>query len=403
MSWLSIFKLELKAILSNPVVVLTIFGGVVFYSFLYPLPYAKQVPNQQSITVVNLDKSQVSFDLERMVDATPQVHIVERVHSIVQAKQQFLDGDVRGILVIPEHFYKDLLLGKSPTLSFAGDASYFLVYGTIVEGLAQAGGTLAAKAKVTRFLMEGEPLVSASQHHSAIKVNMKPTFNTTGGYVNYVVPAVFVLILQQTLIMGVGLVGASLAEERKKQRANSPSLHHHSQSHYSQDHCSQGKPSSTAGLESWRRLLARVVCFSGFYYILGAYYFGWSFDYYSVARLAHPLQLFIFVTPFLLAACMVGVVLGMLVPRRELVTVVVLMSSMPLIFSAGFIWPLEMIPTPLIWLSNLFPSTPAIQGLLQLNQMGADFSQVTPQYFLLIGQIILWALLVYVLRRKQAS
>ncbi|GAD88890.1 hypothetical protein VHA01S_012_00060 [Vibrio halioticoli NBRC 102217] len=378
MNWLSIFKLELKAILTNPVVVLTIFGGVVFYSFLYPLPYAKQIPNQQHITVVNLDKSKVSFDLERMVDATSQIQIVERAHSIAQAKQQFLNGDVRGILVIPEHFYRDLLLGKSPTLSFAGDASYFLVYGTIVEGLARAGGTLAAKAKVARLVMEGEPLVSATKHHASIDVNMKPTFNVTGGYVNYVVPAVFVLILQQTLVMGVGIVGATITQ---------PTIAQHAKEQR----------------ESWQRLLARVVCFTGFYYLLGAYYFGWSFDFYSVARLAHPLQLLIFGTPFLLSGCMIGLLLGMLVPRRELVTVIVLMSSMPLVFSAGFIWPLEAIPTPLIWLSNLFPSTPAIQGFLKLNQMGADFSQVTPQYFLLIAQVIGWSILVYALRRRKQA
>lgn len=116
---------------------LTVFGGVVFYSFLYPLPYAKQIPREQTVSVVNLDQSQASFQLERMVDATPQVKIVQRDHTIADAKQAFLDKKVAGILVIPEHFYKDLLLGKSPTLAYAGDASYFLVYGTIVEGLAK--------------------------------------------------------------------------------------------------------------------------------------------------------------------------------------------------------------------------------------------------------------------------
>src|SRR5690606_7859292 len=100
--------------------------------------YSHQTPREQKITVVNLDKSQASYQLERMVDATPQVQVVQRDHSIEDAKHAFLDGKVSGILVIPEHFYKDLLLGKSPTLAYAGDASYFLVYGTIVEGLAQA-------------------------------------------------------------------------------------------------------------------------------------------------------------------------------------------------------------------------------------------------------------------------
>lgn len=137
MSLFELFKAEIKALFTNPVVTLTVFGGVVFYSFLYPLPYANQTPREQTISVVNLDMSATSLKLERMVDATPQVHVVRRDYTIEAAKQAFLEGKISGILVIPEHFYRDLLLGKSPTLSYAGDASYFLVYGTVVEGLAQ--------------------------------------------------------------------------------------------------------------------------------------------------------------------------------------------------------------------------------------------------------------------------
>lgn len=139
MSFTQLLKQELLAVLRNPVVLLTVFGGVVFYSFLYPLPYANQVPQQLKASVVNLDKSQSSYQLERMVDATSQIELVRRDSTIADAKQAVLNQEIGGFLVIPEDFYKDLLLGKSPTLSYAGDASYFLVYGTIVEGLAKAG------------------------------------------------------------------------------------------------------------------------------------------------------------------------------------------------------------------------------------------------------------------------
>ena len=128
MTLIKLIKMELTAIFTNPVVMLTIFAGVIFYSFLYPLPYAQQTPLEQKVTDVNLDNSQLSRKLERMVDATPQVNIVNRAHSIIEAKQQFLEGEVSGVLLIPDHFYRDLLLGKSPTLSYSGDASYFLVF-----------------------------------------------------------------------------------------------------------------------------------------------------------------------------------------------------------------------------------------------------------------------------------
>lgn len=362
LSWKQLIKHELGAIFSNPIILLTVFGGVVFYSFLYPLPYAQQTPREQAVTVVNLDKSLTSFQLERMVDATPQVKLVTRANSIENAKQQFLDGKVSGVLVIPEHFYRDLMLGKSPTLSFAGDASYFLVYGTVVEGLASASGTLAAKAKVQRLVAEGLPIEAAANRYTASQLNMKPTFNPEIGYVNYVVPAVFVLILQQTLVMGMGILGGS--QRFGRGYWNRPS--------------------------SYQLVITRSLIFVAIYYLLAMYYFGFSFNFYHIHTLALPESLLKLLLPFLIASSFIGSILGSILPRRELVTVVVLISSMPLVFSAGFIWPIESIPQPMVWLSKLFPSTPAIQAFLKVNQMGASFEQVIELWKLMWVQCLVW-------------
>lgn len=363
-----LLKAELKALLSNPVILITVFGGVLFYSFLYPLPYSHQTPREQKISVVNLDKSQTSYQLERMVDATPQVKVMQRDSTLADAKQAFLDGKVSGILVIPEHFYKDLMLGKSPTLAYAGDASYFLVYGTIVEGLAQAGGTLAAQTTVAKLVLDGEPLSKAAMQYAATRTNLKPTFNPRMGYVDYVVPAVFVLILQQTLAMAAGLMVGTQKQGRGYWLKVSPV----------------------------KLLLARSIVLTVIYYLLSMYYFGASFSFYGVNQLASAVDLLTFTLPFLLATIAIGSWLGAITPRRELVTLVVLISSMPLVFSAGFIWPIEAIPAPIAWLSELFPSTPAIQGFLRLNQMGGSWQSVSDEYLQLWIQCIGWTLLSYI-------
>lgn len=367
MSWFNLLKAEIKALFTNPVVVLTVFGGVFFYSFLYPLPYSQQTPREQTLTVVNLDKSQASYQLERMVDATPQVKVVQRNATIEEAKQAFLDKQVSGILVIPEHFYKDLMLGKSTTLAYAGDASYFLVYGTLVEGLAQAGGTLAAKTKVARLVVDGEPLSLAAKHYSPTGQNLKPTFNARMGYVDYVVPAVFVLILQQTMLIASGMMVGTQK---------------HGIGYWSH-------------ISSFKLIALRSVVLIPIYYLLSMYYFGSSFNLHGVNTLAHASDLLTLLLPFLLSSCFIGIWLGSITPRRELVTLVVLLSSMPLIFSAGFIWPVEAIPQPIVWASKLFPSTPAIQGFLALNQMSAEWRQIASQWTLLWGQVVVWFLLAW--------
>ena len=102
----------------------------------------------------------------------------------------------------------------------------------------------------------------------------------------------------------------------------------------------------------------------GIYYLLSMYYFGASFSLHGISQLAHASDLLTMLLPFLVGSCSIGILLGAITPRRELVTLTVLISSMPLVFSAGFIWPVEMIPAPIVWLAQLFPSTAGIQGFL---------------------------------------
>ena len=124
MSLISIIKNEAKAIFTNSTILMAMIGGVLFYAFLYPLPYLQQSPEEQKITVVDLDKSDLSRRFIHMVNASQQVDVVEQAESVTEAKQQFLDNTVSGFLVIPYQFSKNLQLGQAPTVAYAGDASY---------------------------------------------------------------------------------------------------------------------------------------------------------------------------------------------------------------------------------------------------------------------------------------
>ncbi len=371
--------LELKAIFADRALLLTVFGGVIFYSFLYPLPYSQQLPRDQSIVVLDLDSSTISRKLIRMVDATPEVQVNRYASNIEQAQHAIVEHGLAGMLVIPRHFYRDLLLNKKPTLSYAGDASYFLVYGKVVKGLMTAGATLAAEVKVKRLLIKGQTLVAAKQQHTVVSLNMRPVFNTTTGYINYVVPAVFVLILHQTLLIGTGLIGSGQNEK-----------------------IAEGKFGYWMQLPGWKLIASRVFIFMMIYLLLAAYYFGFCYEYYGISRLAQPLQLIQLAIPFFLATSLLGICIGQLLPGRELVTAVVILSSLPIVFTAGFVWPVNMLPVPLHGLFQLIPANPGIQAFLQLNQMGADFQQIRPLLLQLWGQVILYGVLAnFLIGRKK--
>jgi len=371
MNFLNIFKQEIKTIFTDIAIVLTIIGGVILYSFLYPQPYSAQSISKLCISVVDLDRSDISRDIIFKLNSTPQISVTRVDSSEYDAKEAMISNEVKAIIVIPPHFKKDLALHKSPTISLGADSSYFLVYGGVLEGAMKSVLTESAVLKVAELLKEGIPISGAEESYTPYSLNSMNLFNTQNSYTQYVIPAVFVLILQQTMLIGLGILGGGVNERREV----------------------QGK--------TWMVMLSRVLIFGGIFFTHMLFYFGFSFEFFGVTHIASIYDLLSFGVPFILSTAFLGIFLGSLFNSREIATPVILFSSLPLVFSAGFIWPVEEIPKALHVVSNFVPSTPAINGFLKLNQMGAEFSLILPQYTLLWIQAIIYMFLGYYFINKK--
>ena len=335
---------ELLYLLRDRAVLISIFGGILFYAALYPQPYLNNSPQEQRIAVVDLDWTMQSRKLTRWADATQDVEISQQAASISDAHRLLINGDISGMLIIPKGFERDLLLGRSPTVAIAADASYFLIYGTVIEGLMGAITGIGATHKVSEMLLAGSSFSMSRDNWMPLQINQRPLFNTSMGYLGYVVPAVFIMILQQTLLLAGGLLGAARNEANEDQTSN--------------------------------QIFARFTVLFFIYFFLTAFYMGACFQFYGVTRIAAIGDLLLMMIAFVAAAAAMAVFLGTLFKRRELAAPVVMVSSLPLVFCAGFVWPLESIPSSIRLISTMSPTTSAIQGFLKLNQMGAEFSQV---------------------------
>jgi len=374
---LALLRLEARSVFSDTVIMLTVFGGVVLYSFLYPLPYIRQVPRDQPIAVVDQDNSILSRQLTRWLDATPEVEVATSLGSVDAAEALIDQKKIGGFVLIREGFRRDMLLGRPVDLAVAGDAAFFLVYGAVAEGATTVAGTLGAGVKVRRLVAGGREIKLASDRWTAFGLNDRPVFNPVLGYVSYVAPAVFILILQQTLLIGTGVLGGTQNAMRFSGRRG-----------YWLEH------------PAWQILTVRTVIFVSIYSVLAVYYFGYCFEYYGVPRHAGIGDLVRLTLPFLLAVATFGIALGQVLTRRDLATQIVLLSSLPLVFTAGFVWPTHLVPRPLLLFANLVPSTPAIQAFLRLNQMGATFDQIAPLWGQLWTQAIVYGVLAWWLLRR---
>lgn len=377
MRFRDVLRHEWQLVRRNKAVMLVLFGGILFYAFLYPLPYLHNVAGEQAVVVLDEDKTALSRALIRRVDATPQTRVRAVVPSMRQARTMITKGEAQGLLIVPQHFQKDVLLGSPTVLSYAGDASYFLIYGTVVEGLLTAGTTLALEAQALRSVAVQETKAPLAAQIQPIQVMVKPVFNAQAGYLNYVIPAVFVLILHQTLLIALG----SVTVLDRQARANGIYLY----------------PIGQA-------IVARLVLFVGLYLLFAALYFGFFFKLYAVQTVATWLPLLVFTLLFLSVCAVLAMLLGYFYTAPEQSILLVLVSSLPLVFLVGFAWPVTSLPAWLDALVNIVPARPGIQGLLALNQMGASWHLVAKHLGWLVGQgLVFTALLVWRIRRESLS
>jgi len=375
MNFRETFFQELRTIFSDVAIVLTIIGGIILYSFLYPQPYAQESVHSLRVSVVDLDRSDISKEIRFKLNATPQVVIARVDTSEKDAKKALLEGKVKAIIVIPHQFKQKLFQHKSPTIAIGADASYFLIYGGVLEAAMKSILTESATLKIAKLMQKGVPLVKAKREYTPFKLNVINLFNKNNSYTQYVVPAVFVLILQQIMLIGLGIIGGGVNERAYK------------------NYNYESSPLYV--------FVSRFIIFFVLFSIHLMFYFGFSFEYFHITHLANLRDLLLFSTMFLSASIFLGIFLGTLFSSREMATPAILFSSLPLVFSAGFVWPLEALPKWLLFLSNLVPSTTAIEGFLKLNQMGASFDMVLNNYAILLIQATIYAILGYYFINKK--
>jgi ABC-2 type transport system permease protein len=355
---------EYRRIFSDKGALLILVGGLVLYAFFYPMPYVHEVLKEVPVAVVDLDQSVLSRQLTRMLDADELIRVAGQPTSVAQAERLAREGTANGIVVVPEGFERQIRRGEQAAVVSYADASYFLMYRQMLTGAMEATGTLSAGIEIRRLQAQGFPADAAMNARDPLPLVMRPLFNPIEGYGSYIVPAVLVLILQQTLLVGIGLIGGT-AQERP---AGPP------------------EPSSRGVFPSFQTLVGRVLAYFLLYLVHLLFYFGVVFHVFGFAQRGHALALFAFGTPFLLAVILLGLTARTVFSTREMSMQVLLFTSMPSLFLAGFSWPVESLPRWMAAAAQALPSTSAIAGFLRISQMGSSLAQVRHEW------LVLWAL-----------
>lgn len=329
------------------------------YAAFYPQPYLNEALRRVPIAVVDNDDSTASRELARRIDATADVAVTLVFPDMAGAERAVFARDVYGILFIPKDFERSLLHGRGSPVALYADASYFLVYQRIALAVTAVARTMGAEIETARLIGAGIDPVAAAAASDPLPLTAVPLFNPQGGYATYLLPAAFVLIVQQTLLIGVGLL--STLPDRP---------------------AAAGAAATVIGkLLAYTALEALII--PAYLVILPALY--------GLPRLGSLMTILIMALPFVLAVGALGLLLAALFRNALTVQLAMAALGIPLFFLAGFSWPAEAMPHTVQMLSLLIPSTSAIDGLVRIAQMGASLSQVARPLLTLSGLAVLYA------------
>ena len=351
-----VWRQEIKQIVHDEGVLIFCVIVPLVYPLLYSWIYNNEVVREVPVVIVDQSHSQQSRQFIRMVDASPDVRVLCYAADLDDAQSLVSRQVAKGVYLIPADFATNLNRMQQGVISVYCDMSLMLAYKAIYQtsvAVTQAMGA-EIQRKVSGNYTAREDLITTRP----LDFEDVPIFNPAGGYGNFIIPAVLMLIIQQTLILGIGLA-AGTARERNRYSDLVPI-----------NRCYGG---------IYRIVTGKALCYLMVYAIMAAYLTIVVPRIFSFIALIQWQDLLALMLPYLLACVFFGMTVSCLVHYRENVMLLVVFISVPLLFMTGVSWPQSAIPGFWQGVSWLFPSTFGVRAFVRLNTMGGVLSDVVPE------------------------
>ncbi len=348
---LRIWMREFQLIFSDVGVMVLIFAVPLLYPMLYSFIYYPEVVSDLPIAVVDLSHSTDSRQFIRNLDASPDLMVATNSISMAQAISMFKNREVRGIVQIPETFSKDIAMNRQTTISAYADMEFFLYYKALMTGVNFVALETGNQIQINNLMNAGLTGRQAEITAEPFKMVDNPLSNQAGGFASYGIPAALILIIQQTLIIAIGIL-AGTARERHI--------------------FGTLVPMDRRKMGTLRLVIGKAAAYFTIYALLSVYMLGMIPKWFGYGQSASLIGLITLITPFILSSIFMGMTLSVIFKNRESSMMLYLFISIPLLFLSGIIWPLSNFGPVWLAVREIFPSSNAIFGFIKMKSLGAS-------------------------------
>lgn len=157
--------------------------------------------------VVDLDHSQMSRSITRAVNASELVDVTYKLNSYDEALEAIRRGDIFGFFVIPANFQSDALGGRTPTLEYYTNMTYFVPGTLAFKGFKAIAVGTAGKMINSTLTNSGIAPYIAGDLIQPVALDIHPIGNPWTNYSYYLSPSfiagVFALMIMLVTVFSI--------------------------------------------------------------------------------------------------------------------------------------------------------------------------------------------------------
>lgn len=377
-----VWKRETYLVFTDVGVLIFFFALPLAYPIVYTLIYNTELVRKIDVVVVDDSRTAESREFVRTVSATPAFNVVGYASNMAEARSAMAEHEAFGVIQLPADFDRRIGRGEQAMVNFYADVSLLLRYRSELQSLTDVQLAYGAKIQAREFAEGGLLTQNFADQGSPVENVANFLGDTTQGFASFVIPGIIILILHQSLILGVTMLAGGAAERRRRHGGYDPMM-------------VVAPPTAT--------IAGKVTCYIMCYIPMMFYIMYFIPRMFSLPDHADVFEAMMLITPMLIGASLLGICLGTLVKERESSLLVVVFTSVVFLFLSGLTWPrFAMSP---FWsaVGDLIPATWGVEGFIRMNSNGATLADEAPCYEALWLLIAFYFVLAYMIVRYQRA
>lgn len=356
----AVWQREFYLIFHDAGVLLFFFFLTFAYPVIYTIIYNPEVLENIPIAVVDKDRSVQSRELSRMIDATQGMEVFNTVPNMQDARRLMNEKKVYGILEIPADYGKKLARNEQSVVTFYSEMSLLLRFRTFVSALTDV--QLAAGTKVRQGTVDMLGLPAEGMNKMPVDSEAIMLGDPTQGFASFIIPGILILILQQSMVLGVTMLAGGSKERRRRFGGIDPE-------------------SVNAG--PLTTIWGKTLCYVILYIPVCVYVLDIVPLMFNLPHIGDIRQMMLFVVPMLFASAFFGQTLSVFVTERESSMLVIVFTSVVFLFLSGLTWPRYAMNDLWLWIGDAIPATWGVEGFIRMNSNGSPLWEESHPYTML--------------------